>query len=709
MRHRDDEKITVKGILPGVIAGEFAQFTGTWERHSKFGLQFNAATAERELPTNAFGIEKYLGSGFIKGIGPEMAKRLVTEFGDRTLEVIDKYPRLLLQVPGIGEGRAQMIQQGWIDQREISRVMVFLRAKEIPVGLATKIYKQYGQDAVQKITDNPYRLTEDLWGVGFKTADTLALKLGIDPASDYRIRAAIIHSLRAAMDQGHLYLDVEEIKAGLPELLTLPPSTTDIPAAAMMGRLFEEDAIRVIKHNNKVYASLPTCYGAEKGIATRIARLKEYPARTTFDQNRIYETLRQQAATNTISLSDDQQRSILAALHEKITIITGGPGTGKTTLLRTLLDILTTERARFALAAPTGRAAKRMFEGTGRPAKTLHRLLEVNPQTMRFDRNEDNTLETDFLIIDETSMLDVFLMHAVLKATPIYARLILIGDIDQLPSVGPGNILGDLITSNAIHTVRLTHIFRQAQDSLIIQNAHKVNRGEFPTSSLPGSRNDFFFVKMDDPEKLPGFLHATYARLSKKYGIEPENMILLTPMHRGSAGAQNLNHVIQGILNPADGQPPLSRMGREYRAGDQVMQIRNNYDKFIFNGDIGTITAVDPGNNTITVKFGETTEHLYESSELEELTHAYAVSIHKSQGSEFDAVIIPLFCQHFIMLQRNLIYTAITRAKKLCILVGEPRAVAMAIKNNKTTKRNSFLVEFLTTELAAERNSSSCI
>jgi exodeoxyribonuclease V alpha subunit len=709
-------KICVKGLFPGLVAGEFAQFKGTWERHSKFGLQFQAKTFERSVPTNASGIEKYLSSGLIKGVGPEMAKRLVAKFGNKTLEVIDKNPEMLTQVSGIGDGRALKIQEAWQDQREISQVMVFLRSKDVPVGLAGKIYKRYGQESIEKITQNPYRLSEEIWGVGFKTSDSLAIKLGIDIKSPNRVRASIIHLLKSEMDKGHLYLNSDDIKKLAPELLGLEPEEIEVLVSTTLGKLFREEKISAIKHNDQTFIALPSAYGAEKSIARRLKSLMSYPTRINFDPNKVYKQLREQSCTSKISLSEDQQQGIILSTENKVTIITGGPGTGKTTLLKTLLDVFEKENTRISLAAPTGRASKRMFEGTGRSSKTLHRLLEFSPQSMKFERNSQNTLETDVLIIDEVSMLDVFLMHSILKALPLHARLIMLGDVDQLPSVGAGNILSDLIESEKIPTIRLSHIFRQAQGSLIVQNAHRINSGEFPTNSLPDSRKDFLFVPVDDAEKLPTFLKAVYSRLLPKHKIAKENSILLTPMHRGSAGAQNLNFVLQEILNPEASQPTnpkpgfknfessnnsMTRSGKIYRNGDRVMQIKNNYDKFVFNGDIGTIASIDQKAKKMSVRFGDKL-HIYESSELDELTHSYAVSIHKSQGSEFDAVIIPLFCQHFIMLQRNLLYTAITRSKKLCVLVGETKAIAMAIKNNKTAERKTFLVEYMTTSLEAE-------
>ncbi|MBM3887227.1 ATP-dependent RecD-like DNA helicase, partial [Candidatus Dependentiae bacterium] len=567
---------------------------------------------------------------------------------------------------------------------------------------AVKIFKTYGNQSINIISRNPYRLIDDVWGVGFKSADQIALKLGLEPHSPERVKAGFIHAINDATGIGHLYLDVESAKKQTLELLALDAQvdTTALLKQALT-ELYSDDKIKLISHNDQHYITLPHCYYAERGIAKKIKTLiTTSPNNFEADLQKIYTQLRLPDARG-VELNEDQQRGIMACFQNKITIITGGPGTGKTTLVKKLLELLSECHVSIRLAAPTGRAAKRMFEGTGRSTETIHRLLEFAPGNAGFLRNEYNALTLDYLIVDEASMIDAFLMHSLLKAMPQRGHLILLGDIDQLPSVGAGNVLQDLIDSGVCSVTRLTHIFRQAQDSLIIVNAHRVNRGEFPTTSLPNAKNDFIYIKNDEPEALMGTLHMLYKKRLPMLGIKAEDAVVLSPMNRGTAGNTRINQELQGILNPAKTSSiEIQRFGQLYRVNDRVMQIRNNYEKFVFNGDIGTITAIDENDQKVTISFGDR-ELNYEFTELNEITLAYAISIHKSQGSEFGAVIIPIFSQHFMLLQRNLIYTAITRAKRLCILVGQSKAIAMGIRNNKSLKRNTFLKEFLTTNLEA--------
>lgn len=693
----EKQVVTVTAEVPDLTPGAYLTMQGEWVFHAKFGRQFKATECHRELPTDAEGIRKYLGSGLIKGIGPKFADRVVAKFGAKTLEVIDKNPNILLTIEGVGAKRLESIIAAWQDQKAIARVMVFLQGKGVSTTFASKIYKRYGNNSIEVIEQNPYRLVEDIWGVGFKTADEVALKLGFDRFSTMRVKAGIIHAITESVNNGSLYAELDDLKVLVKELLEFDDTANDLIKKGL-HELFGRDQIKLVSHEGKHFVTIPQYYWAEKGIANKINKLKAASeVDHHFNLDEVYQSLR--AENGQISLHENQQHGIMTALQHKITVITGGPGTGKTTLVKKLISILEEHRARYRLAAPTGRAAKRMFEGTGRSAETLHRLLEFNPQIMGFSRNETNALSLDFLIVDEASMIDVFLMNSLLKAMPDRSHLILLGDIDQLPSVGAGDILHDLIDSGAVPVVRLTHIFRQAQDSLIIVNAHKVNNGEFPVSFLEGAKRDFKFIKMDQPEELFPVLRELYTSTLKKAGIDIKDTVTLVPMNRGIAGTHRLNQELQTILNPQDNNQVI-RGAIIFKCGDRVMQITNNYDKFVFNGDMGEITLIDHENRTMDIVFGERVV-AYDFDELNELVLSYAISIHKSQGSEFSAVIIPVFMSHFILLQRNLIYTAITRAKKMCILVGQPRAIAMAIKNNKGSERKTFLKEFLTTTLEA--------
>lgn len=693
-------QVTATGTLPDLFQGEQVFLKGFWKKHAKFGQQFEVTSCTSKTPTNVLGIKKYLGSGLIKGIGPKFAERLVDQFGEATLDIIENYPHRLTEVGGVGPKRVEMISQAWQDQKEISKVMIFLREKDVSTAFAVKIFKKYGNQSIQLVQENPYRLVEDIWGVGFKSADQIALKLGLAPDSIQRIKACILFAITDATNNGHLYLEVTPCKQAVIELIQLDEQGHQAHLKHAFQELYTQQKIKLITHNDKHYVTLPQFYFSEKGIATKIARLNApRTLEKTFNYDEIYQQLRQ-VDTRGIELNEDQQRGILSCLQNHIAIVTGGPGTGKTTLVKKFLEVLDSTKQRFRLAAPTGRAAKRMFEGTGRNTETIHRLLEFTPGAMGFNRNEQNALDLDFLIIDEASMIDVFLMHAILKALPDNAHLVLLGDVDQLPSVGAGNVLNDLIGSGKVSVIRLTQIFRQAQDSMIIVNAHKVNNGEFPTST-PMGKKDFFFVKEETAENTYGLLQSIFKKKLGMLGIKAENAVVLVPMNRGTVGTQRLNQELQMILNPVmNTEKQVVRFATTYKIGDRVMQIRNNYDKFVFNGDIGKIADINPADQKLVINFGDR-ELEYEFSELDEIVLSYAISIHKSQGSEFDAVIIPLFMQHFILLQRNLLYTAITRAKKICILIGQPKAIGMAINNNKGVERLTFLKQFLTTDLEA--------
>jgi exodeoxyribonuclease V alpha subunit len=698
--HIDEQTIiTATGYLPNLQAGQEVILRGTWITHPKFGRQFEAKECVAQIPTSIVGLKKYLGSGLIKGIGPVYAEKLVGYFGEIVLEVIDKTPHRLHEVPGIGPKRIEQIAKAWQDQKEISNVMVYLQDKGISTAYAAKIYKAYGQNSIAVLTENPYRLADEIWGVGFKMADQIAQAIGIPHDSLKRVKAGILFAISTSVGQGHLYAELQELKKNTAELLELAQESIESLLKNAFHDLYNEEKIKLISTNNLHYVTLTHYYFAEKGTAQKLVQLLQYPSQHNFNINEIYQSLRLSNPQDHIELNEDQQQGILACVQHKVSIITGGPGTGKTTLIKKLLSILDEHKLSYKLAAPTGRAAKRITENTGKFALTIHRLLEFDAATRGFSRNEQNALQLDFLIIDEASMIDIFLAYAILKAMPFDGRLILIGDVDQLPSVGAGNFLNDLIASKKIPTTRLKEIFRQAQDSLIIVNAHRVNQGELPISSLPGSKKDFVFIKENDPTMVNQHLDELLLKRIGRSGISRADTMVLVPMNRGIVGTQQINMHLQKVLNPLTNDTKQITHGMyRYQVGDRVMQIRNNYDKAVFNGDTGTIDDINISDKIILVKFYDRIVE-YELSDLDELVLAYAISIHKSQGSEYAAVIIPIFMQHFTLLQRNLIYTALTRAKKLCIIIGQPKALAMAIKNNKSLTRITFLTQFLTTDL----------
>ncbi len=693
-----DNSTVVRGYLANVVAGQQVQLEGAWVFHQKFGKQFEAAKCIVSVPTSINGLKKYLGSGLIKGIGKKYAEKLVNHFGTTVLDVINDQPERLREVSGIGPARIEKITDAWKDQKEIANVMVYLQDKGISTTYATKIYKKYGAESIAMLNENPYRLTDDIWGIGFKIADQIAQNLGIAHNSVNRIKAGILFMITKSLGFGHLYVEMAPLKEKTFELLELDPSGEAMGMKMALHQLYEQDKIKLVSHDGAHFITLSQYYHAEKGSAVKLLNLLEQPPIRKFDIDGIYQSLR--SDDSGIDLNEDQQKGILETLQNKISIITGGPGTGKTTLIKKLLNMLDKEGVRYMLAAPTGRAAKRMMEGTGRHAQTIHRLLEFDPYQGGFTKNEQNALKLDFLIIDEASMIDVFLGYAICRALPWHAHVVFIGDIDQLPSVGSGNFLNDLIASNKVSVTKLTQIFRQAQDSLIIVNAHRVNHGEFPVSFLPEARRDFIFIKENAPENMHDHLQEIYTNTLKRHGIKADEATVLVPMNKGAVGTHKLNHELQGILNPGNNEKKITRMGSAYKVGDKVMQIRNNYDKNVFNGDIGIIEEINTDDQMFTVNFYSRLLE-YDFAELDELMLAYAITIHKSQGSEYKAAIIPIFMQHFTLLQRNLIYTAITRAKKLCIMIGQPKAIAMAINNNKSVQRKTFLKEFLTTDLAA--------
>ncbi len=683
---RGGDLITVIGNLPEVTPGEHVRLRGFWTNHAEYGRQFRAEQCEQVLPATVEGIRRYLGSGLIKGIGPRTADRIVDTFGRDTLSVIDEQPHRLREVPDIGPKRYRLIVDAWDAQKQIKEVMVFLQGHGITTGLAVKIYKKYGDEALNVVRADPYRLARDIWGIGFRTADRIARALGLPPDSPSRLEAGLAFALNEMADEGHVYVPQPELVRLAAEMLEVAPEL--LPAA--LDRL---EAARLIQRETLPLQSIPAVYlmplyQAEAHLAARLRALLESPA----------SYLRDLAATNweaalaaqrgdaAVGLSAEQRSGVVTALTSKVCILTGGPGTGKTTTLRTLIQLLERGRHPVALGSPTGRAAKRLAEATGRPAKTLHRLLGFSP-TGGFEYGEQQRLPAHMVVVDEVSMLDTVLANNLLKAVDPAAHLLLVGDVDQLPSVGAGNVLRDLVACGRIPVVRLQTIFRQAAGSHIVTNAHRINRGQLPAFE-PGA-HDFFLFSEEDPEAAAArVVDVVQTRIPRRFGLDPlADVQVLAPMHRGAVGVANLNHQLQAALNPAaPGKPERSLSGRLFRAGDRVMQIRNNYQKETFNGDIGRVAHVDVETQTLTVEF-DGRPVVYEWSEADELAHAFAVSVHKSQGSEFPAVVIPLLTQHYLMLQRNLLYTAITRARRLCVLVGTPKAIAIAVRNAKVARR----------------------
>ena len=675
------EEQTIVGTFHEVTVGAVLTVEGDWRVDKRYGRQFAAESWTEEMPADIIGIEKYLGSGLVKGIGPKFAKLIVSHFGLETFEVIDTDIDRLLDVPGIGKGRVAKIKESWEKQKDVKDIMVFLQGHGVSSTYAAKIYKQYGKDSIEKVQDNPYCLADDIWGIGFKTADGIAEKLGYEKNDLKRCRSGILYTLSKLSEDGHVYSEREQLVKSAKELL----QADEEHIVQALDQMIEAEDL--ILDDEAIF--LPPFYYAEVGVANKIKRLLEDSSSTLFDGTLNIEEIVKQTS---IQYDDIQIAAIGQAVKSKFMVLTGGPGTGKTTTTLGIIAALESLGQSILLAAPTGRAAKRMSEATGKEAKTIHRLLEYNPAE-GYGRNDENPLQGGVLIVDESSMIDVILMNSLLKAVPSHMKVILVGDIDQLPSVGAGNVLRDIIDSDVVPVVRLTRIFRQAQSSRIITNAHKINQGVFPDISN-GKDADFFFIKQEDPElAAKEIVNIVKNRIPKAYHYSTNDIQVLAPMQRSVVGATNLNIILQEAINPEGDS--LSRGGFKYRKGDRIMQIRNNYDKEVFNGDIGYVKEVNLEERTLTAIYeGRPVE--YEDSELDELTLAYATTIHKSQGSEYPVVVIPLLMTHFVMLQRNLIYTGITRAKKICIIVGTTKALAYSVHNMVVLKRNTKLKERLT-------------
>ncbi|MBP8292310.1 MAG: AAA family ATPase [Caldilineaceae bacterium] len=748
-----EREVPIVGNMLGIVVGESVELMGRWTLHAEYGRQFSVETMRSVLPATVAGMEKYLGSGLIRGVGPVTARRIVKFFDAATLDVIDRTPERLIEVPGVGPKRVQTIAQAWTEQRAIKEVMLFLQSHGVTTGLATKIYKEYGDNAIAVVRNDPYRLARDIFGIGFLTADKIARSMGLPPDAPQRIAAGVAYALNQASEDGHLYLPTSELLVLTASLLDVgreqaaigvarmwsegqvkvaPTAGADAlepPVAAFasddgaprllaeQGQLYAvgtvEQAQRVLAEEDAIY--LAPFYYSEVGVANRLrqitgvvqSRLAPFAGWNAAAWTQALAAFEQRGA---IQLAPQQQEAVQTALTRRLTVLTGGPGTGKTTTVRTILQLCQQMQRRVVLAAPTGRAAKRLTETTGHEAKTIHRLLEFKPAAgMTFQRNEENPLEGDLLIVDEASMLDTVLMNSLLKAVASGMHLLLVGDVDQLPSVGPGNVLRDVIAAiegdapdgeaapgaawrraglgEAAAVIRLRTIFRQEAGSFIITNAHRINAGEMPILDNKQA-DDFFVFTTEDAERAAQLcVELVTERIPRRFGIPPEDIQLLSPMHRGVAGVSALNEALQAALNPPAPNKPQKLVGsRAYRVGDRVMQIRNNYDKDVYNGDMGRISGMDLEMHQVTVTF-DGRPLPYDFLELDELVHAYAVSIHKSQGSEFPAVVVPVLTSHYMMLQRNLLYTAVTRARRLVVLVGQPRAIGIAVRNGKVAAR----------------------
>jgi exodeoxyribonuclease V alpha subunit len=717
-----DDLTTIVGALPGIHPGELLSVEGEWENDPRYGRQLHVTGFTERLPASPEGIVRYLSSGLIKGIGPKKAQLIVDHFGEQTLAILEQQPERLSEVKGIGTKDRERIINAWMQQSEIKELHLFLQSHDVSINVATRVYKQYGKESIKVIRENPYQLAQDVHGIGFRTADDIAVKLGLPFDSVPRLASGLKYVLtQAANEDGHCFLPTDDLLRRASDILKVSPEA--LPAA--MEQLSGERDV-FIEPSMNPQSALPLFdgavepsedegdaqemavrqhiyfgpfYYAESGSARLLRLMMQSPSClppvTQQMWDAVFSLLKQK---RNMHLTEKQRAAVQMAYREKVSILTGGPGTGKSTSLRALLLLLRNRKVNVAMAAPTGRAAKRLSEATGIAAKTLHRLLEYAPHDNSYQRNEDNPLPYQFVIVDEFSMVDILLFYHLLKAMPRESHLLLVGDADQLPSVGPGNVLRDLLRSEALPTVRLTELFRQAQQSKIVVNAHRINAGEMPLIKSEAT-SDFFFLREEDPLRAQQLvLDLVRRRLPARYHFNPiADIQVLTPMYRGPVGVTILNEKLQECLNPS----PFAQMewgGRVLRTGDKVMQMRNNYDKGVFNGDVGWIRSINKEQATLKVEFLEEAGPLfveYEFHELDELMLAYAVTVHKSQGSEYPVVVLPLVREHHLLLQRNLLYTAITRAKRLCVLVGQPRALEIAVNNDRVALRNTALAERL--------------
>ncbi|GAB3234766.1 ATP-dependent RecD-like DNA helicase [Glycomyces halotolerans] len=695
------EPLTIVGPLLGAQVGESLDLTGRWTTHPKYGRQFEVWSYRTVLPATVQGIERYLGSGLIKGIGPKTAEKIVAHFGERTLEVIDTEADRLIEVPGLGPKRTESIAAAWEEQRAIKEVMVFLQSVDVSTSLAVRIYKKYGDAAIGVVKNEPYRLANEVWGIGFKTADAVARAVGIPHDSPERVKAALQYTLSEAGDAGHCFLPAPNLVGDTVELLGLERGPVTEALEALTAEAEHVIADQIPMGDTTVPARyLAPFYHAERGLASGLLGLLRAEADrlacfADVDWDKAFDWLRRRRDAE---LAPEQAEAVELALTERVAVLTGGPGCGKSFTVSAIVDLARAKRAKVMLAAPTGRAAKRLAELTGHEATTLHRLLELRPGgEAAYDR--DNPLDVDLLVVDETSMLDTVLANKLVKAVPPGAHLLLVGDVDQLPSVGAGEILRDILEADTVPRVRLTRIFRQAAESGVVANAHRVNVGEFPL--LEGYDDCFWFASEDNDLVADHVVDIVARRIPARFGLHPvRDVQVLTPMHRGGPGAGNLNHKLQAALTPArEGVSERRYGGRVYRVGDKVIQIRNNYGKGVagvFNGTVGVVEAIDLEAQTLTIRTDEDEDVEYDFTELDELVHAYAITVHRSQGSEYPAVVIPVTTSAWTMLRRNLLYTAITRAKRLVVLVGSKQALAAAVRTAGTGKRHTGLTHRLT-------------
>jgi exodeoxyribonuclease V alpha subunit len=706
---RTSELVTIVGNFANVQAGQTLQMQGIWREHPKYGTQFQVTQYHETKPATLTGIEKYLGSGLIKGVGPVTAKRIVAHFQLETLDIIENQIERLIEVPGIAKKRVKMIQTAWTTQKAIKDVMLFLQGHGVSTTYAVKIYKHYGNESIATVTQNPYRLATDVYGIGFVTADAIARNLGIHPNSEYRYRSGILHVLGEASEDGHCFLPQPELVEKVVTRLALPDhqiEPTDILSLTTDMSLDEELIMQggTGDWQGQFVCYAPPFFNSEQGLANRVRRLLGQPS--AIDLDRVDRWIDRFTEKTGLQLSDQQRQAVVMAASHRMLILTGGPGVGKSFTCRTIVSLWKAMGKTIALASPTGRAAQRLSEMTGQEAKTIHRLLEFDPKHLKFKRDPDSPIPADAIVIDEASMLDLFLANSLFKAIAPGAHLLLVGDTDQLPSVGPGAVLHDLIKSGLIPVVRLTQVFRQAQTSAIVSNAHRINQGEFPrlepVSNSP--RSDCLWFDASEPEHGVQAIRDLITHLIPPLGFDPaQEMQVLCPMTRGEVGTRHLNQVLQQLINPPSPEKAeLVRGGMTLRVGDRILQQKNDYDREVFNGDLGVITAIDMEEQEVTATFSDRSV-TYDYADLNEITLAFATTIHKSQGSEYPVVVLPVFMQHYIMLSRNLIYTGVTRARKLVILVGSQKAIRMAVGQVKDQQRYTLLAH----RLRIERHSST--